>query len=79
MTKEEYRKYGINDREFAELWLRKFYPNRKQTKVIDLWQEYEDLTVCYNRKIDGYDSNHFEYSYIVKFMYAISCLEPAKQ
>lgn len=68
MRYDEYKKHGIDNLEFAELWLRKYYPNRKKTKVIDMYCEWESLAVYYNRKIDGYDSNHFEYDYIVKFM-----------
>ena len=70
MRRSEYIKYNINGRKFAELWLRKYYPNRKKTKVVDWFYEVDSLAVYYNRKIDGYDSNHFEYSYIVDFMRA---------
>ena len=79
MKLEDFEKYGINPMEFAELWLRKYYPRRKETKVVDGYYEYDSFCVGYNRKIDGYASNHFEYSYIVDFMRAAGKINELKK
>lgn len=54
-------------REFAEAWIKKFYPNRKATHFEHAEWCGEDYCVYFTRAIDGYNDWHFTEEYMRNF------------
>lgn len=64
----------VNIREFADKWLKKYHPYAKKTQMVDCFYDGKaddgsrDVRICFNRKVDEYDTWNFSENYMRSFL-----------